>query len=64
MARDCAYWMPCFRDNSKPADQAGELIPGTESEFEYYCEWLTDYLTKYVIEAPDYQLPSQCLFQF
>lgn len=57
LGRDCAFWIPDFSNDLRPLDQDGKFISDTESGFQYYCEWLTDYLTKNLIEVSPYQSP-------
>ena len=57
LARDCYFWLPSFENTTRPKDRSGHYIPDSEEGFEYYCQWLTDYLTFNSIPVATYQVP-------
>jgi hypothetical protein len=57
LARDCNYWLPSYDNIVRPINKEDQFISDTEDGFEYYCEWLTDYLTNNIIPIASYQLP-------
>ena len=57
LARESSFWLPDFSQNLNPLDKDNNFITDTEIGYEYYCKWLTEYLTENAIPIPKYQLP-------